>query len=80
MRAVELHSVRKVRATKSRVRLGKKKKKKCPASRVGQSGSGGPTISVILCSNFSFSDFAVALCKKAVFFSSVQPIISVGSF
>ena len=27
MRAVELHSVRKVRATKSRVRLGKKKKK-----------------------------------------------------
>ena len=55
--------------------------KKSPASRVGQSGSGGPTISVILCTNFSFSDFAVALCKKAVlFFSSVQPIISVGSF
>ena len=53
MRAVELHSVRKVRATKSRVRLGKKKKKKkkkkSPASRVGQSGSGGPTISLILC-------------------------------
>ena len=35
MRAVELHSVRKVRATKSRVRLGKKKKKKKKVQRQG---------------------------------------------
>ena len=77
MRAVELHLFRKVRATKSR----SNKKKKSPASRVGQSGSGGTPISVILCTNFSSSDFAVALCKEAVlFFSSVKPIISVGSF
>ena len=52
-----------------------------------------PSVSVILCTDFSSSDFAVALCEEAVefmltdsglsrrmFFSSVQPIISVESF
>ena len=33
---------------------------------MGQNGSGGPPISVMLCTNFSSSGFAVALCKKAV--------------
>ena len=61
MRAVELHSVRKVSAVKSR----------SVRKRVQRLGWGQnfvaiqvvhPTVSIILCTDFSSSDFAVALC------------------
>ena len=83
--AVELHLIRKVSAVKS-LSVGEK------VQRLGWDKTVQvvhPSVSVILCTDFSSSDFAVALCEEAVdrfwslsqmLFSSVQPIISVGSF
>ena len=65
MRAVELHSVRKVRATKSRVRLGKKEKKSSVKGGTRRFRWSNHFCITVYQFQF-FSDFAVALCKKAV--------------
>ena len=64
MTAVEVHSVGKVRGVKSR--SVRKRVQRLGWDKTVQVVH--PSVSVILCTDFSSSDFAVALCEEAVEF------------